>query len=123
MFTDNTQQIPSKLLPLAAVMLAGTVGSVTPLQAQDMTAEKTLKTVTVKDNAESPTAAKETLLVKKTGIAKGNQDIKDIPQTVTVLTEKLMSDQNMDDFRKVLKSTAGVTFLDHRLPIERKAEA
>lgn len=99
------------MLPLAAMMLAGSIGAAAPALAQDAAAEKTLKTVTVKDTAESPTAAKESLLVKKTGIAKGNQEIKDVPQTVTVLTEKLMSDQNMDDFRKVLKATAGVTFL------------
>ena len=73
---------PNKLLPLAAMMLAGSIGTA---QAQDA-AEKTLKTVTVRDTQESATAAKESLLVKKTGIAKGNQDIKDIPQTVTVMT-------------------------------------
>ncbi len=107
----NNTLPPAKMLPLAAMMLAGSIGAAAPALAQDATTEKTLKTVTVKDTAESPTAAKESLLVKKTGIAKGNQEIKDIPQTVTVLTEKLMSDQNMDDFRKVLKATAGVTFL------------
>ena len=107
----NTPAHPPKLLPLAAMMLAGSIGTATAqVTAQDST-EKTLKTVTVRDTTESPTLAKESLLVKKTGIAKGQQDIKDIPQTVTVMTEKLMSDQNMDDFRKVLKATAGVTFL------------
>ena len=107
----NTPTHPPKLLPLAAMMLAGSIGTATAqVTAQDST-EKTLKTVTVRDTTESPTLAKESLLVKKTGIAKGQQDIKDIPQTVTVMTEKLMSDQNMDDFRKVLKATAGVTFL------------
>ncbi len=107
----NNTLPPAKMLPLAAMMLAGSIGAAAPALAQDATTEKTLKTVTVKDTAESPTASKESLLVKKTGIAKGNQEIKDIPQAVTVLTEKLMSDQNMDDFRKVLKATAGVTFL------------
>ena len=96
------------LLPLAAMMLAGSLGA--SAQAQDAS-EKTLKTVTVRETQESPTAAKESLLVKKSGIAKGNQALKDIPQTVTVMTEKLMNDQNLDDFRKVLKATAGVTFL------------
>jgi catecholate siderophore receptor len=105
------QNPPHKLLPLATMMLAGSIGAATPALAQDAAAEKTLKTVTVKDNAESPTAAKETLLVKKTGIAKGNQELKDIPQTVTVMTEKLIGDRNLDDFREVLKTTAGVTFL------------
>ena len=98
---------PNKLLPLAAMMLAGSIGTA---QAQDA-AEKTLRTVTVRDAQESATAAKESLLVKKTGIAKGNQDLRDIPQTVTVMTEKLMDDRNLDDFREVLKTTAGVTFM------------
>ena len=96
------------LLPLAALMLAGSLG--TPALAQEAP-EKTLKTVTVHDTQESATAAKDNLLVRKTGIAKGNQELKDIPQTVTVMTEKLMDDRNLDDFREVLKTTAGVTFM------------
>ena len=96
------------LLPLAAMMLAGSLGA--SAQAQDAS-EKTLKTVTVREKQESPTAAKEGLLVKKTGIAKGKQALKDIPQTVTVMTEKLLDDRNLDDFREVLKTTAGVTFM------------
>jgi catecholate siderophore receptor len=100
-------QTPSHLLPLAALMLAGSMSAVQPALAQSE--EKTLKTVTVKDT-QDPNLSKESLLVKQTGIAKGNQQLKDIPQTVTVMTEKLMTDRNYDDFREVLKSTAGVTF-------------
>ena len=88
-------------------MLAGSVGVAQPALAQSE--EKTLKTVTVKDT-QDPNLSKESLLVKQTGIAKGNQQLKDIPQTVTVMTEKLMADRNYDDFREVLKTTAGVTF-------------
>jgi catecholate siderophore receptor len=102
-------QPPVKLLPLAALMLASSL-SVVQAGAQEVS-EKTLKTVTVKDAQESATAAKEGLLVQKSGIAKGNQALKDIPQTVTVMTEKLMSDRNLNDFREVLKTTSGVTFL------------
>ncbi len=98
---------PNNLLPLAALMLAGAMGAAQPALAQSD--EKTLKTVTVKDT-QDPNLSKENLLVKETGIAKGKQQIKDIPQTVTVMTEKLMADRNYDDFREVLKSTAGVTF-------------
>ncbi len=105
----NTPTTPPQILPLAALMLAGSLGATQAL-AQD-SAEKTLKTVTVQDTAESPTASKDGLLVKKTGIAKGNQQLKDIPQTVTVMTEKLMDDRNLDDLREVLKTTSGVTFL------------
>jgi len=93
---------------LAALMLAGSMGAAQPALAQS--AEQTLKTVTVKDT-QDPNLSKESLLVKHTGIAKGNQQLKDIPQTVTVMTEKLMADRNYDDFREVLKSTSGVTFL------------
>jgi catecholate siderophore receptor len=98
---------PCTILPLAAIMLAGSFDAASAEEAS----EKTLKTVTVKESEESPTASKEKFLVKKSGIAKGNQPIKDIPQTVTVMTEKLMADRNLDDFREVLKTTAGVTFL------------
>ena len=98
------------LLPLAAMMLAGSLGAPTQAIAQEAP-EKTLKTVTVHDTQESATAAKDNLLVRNTGIAKGKQALKDIPQTVTVMTEKLMDDRNLDDFREVLKTTAGVTFM------------
>jgi catecholate siderophore receptor len=107
----NTPSTPKKMLPLAAMMLASSIGTSSTQAFAQEGAEKTLKTVTVKDSAESPTAAKESLLVKKTGIAKGNQELKDIPQTVTVMTEKLMDDRNLDDLREVLKTTSGVTFL------------
>ncbi len=102
-----SSQTPSHLLPLAALMLAGSMGAAQPALAQSE--EKTLKIVTVKDS-QDPNLTKENLLVKQTNIAKGNQQLKDIPQTVTVMTEKLMADRNYDDFREVLKSTAGVTF-------------
>jgi len=93
------------LLPLGALMLAASVGSL----AQTAPAEKTLSTVTVKEQAE--VQGKDTLLIKQTTVGKGKQDIKDIPQSVTVFTEKLMADRNQDDFREVLRTTAGVTFL------------
>ena len=67
-----------------------------------------LPAVTVKESAE--VQSKDTLLLKKTTVGKGKQDIRDIPQSVTVFTEKLMNDRNQDDFRDVLRTTAGVTF-------------
>ncbi len=92
------------LVPLGALLLAASVSSwaQTPQEA-------TLSTVTVKETAE--VQSKDTVLTRKTTIGKGQQDIKDIPQSVTVFTEKLMADRNQDDFREVLRSTAGVTFL------------
>lgn len=92
------------LLPLGALMLAASVGS----WAQTTTPEATLSTVTVKEEAE--VQGKDSLLIKKTTVGKGKQDIKDIPQSVTIFSEKLMNDRNQDDFREVLRTTAGVTF-------------
>ena len=95
------------LLPLGAFMLAASMGAMAQAPSPQA-AQATLPTVTVKEASE--VQGKDTLRVKKTTIGKGNQDIKDIPQSVTVFTEKLMNDRNQDDFREVLRTTAGVTF-------------
>ncbi len=116
--SDSPAQAAGRLLPLAALMLAGTLGGATPAVAQEVTTpspaatgtEKTLQTVTVTDSPEE-TRGKETLRVTRTRIGKGEQALRDIPQTVTVMTERLMNDRNLDDFKEVLKTTAGVTFL------------
>lgn len=46
-----------------------------------------------------------------TGIAKGQQDLRDIPQAVTVLTEKLLDDRRTDTVQDALRQTGGVSFL------------
>ena len=110
----NAPHVPhgtsTKLLPVAAMLLASAMNTPTSARAQPV-AESTLKTVTVKDKVEPETASKESLLVRQSGIAKGRQELKDIPQTVTVMTEKLISDRNLYDFREVLRTTSGITFL------------
>lgn len=69
----------------------------------------TLPTVTVREQAEVP-QGKNTLRATTTSIGKGTQELRDIPQSVTVMTERLIDDRNLDDFREVLRNTAGVTF-------------
>ena len=120
-------QTPSKpLLPLGAMLLAGSLGSTALAQpaapapaasapaAQQAPAEAagTLPAVTVRDSAQDDgsTTSKTQLRATRTEIGKGNQALRDIPQSVTVMTEKLMSDRNLDDFREVLRTTAGVSF-------------
>lgn len=93
------------VLPLGALMLAASFGSL----AQQAPTGGTLPTVTVREQAEIP-QTKNQLRVRRTNIGKGNQEVKDIPQSVTVQTERLMDDRNLDNFREVLKTTAGVTF-------------
>ena len=86
-------------------MLAASVGS----WAQTSDAPSaTLSTVTVREKAQIQ--SKDTLQVQQTTIGKGNQALRDIPQSVTVFTERLMTDRNQDDFREVLRTTSGVTF-------------
>lgn len=46
-----------------------------------------------------------------TRIGKANQELRDVPQSVTVVTEKLIDDRNLDTLKDVLRSTSGVTFL------------
>lgn len=95
------------LLPLGALLLAGSVGA----WAQSGDNATTLPTVTVQGSAEADgPAAKTSLRAKTSHIGKGEQALRDIPQSVTVMTEHLIDDRNLDDFREVLKTTAGVTF-------------
>jgi len=95
------------LLPLGALMLAASVG----VQAQTAApAEKSLGTVTVKEQAETP-EGKDSVRATQTTIGKGKQQLRDIPQSVTVVTERLIDDRNLDTVKEALKNTAGITFL------------
>ena len=46
-----------------------------------------------------------------TTIGKGKQELRDIPQSVTVVTEKLIDDRHLDTLKDALHQTAGITFL------------
>lgn len=95
------------LLPLGAALLAGSMGALA--QQMDMAAVATLKPVIVKEQAEAP-EGKDALRATTTSIGKGKQALRDIPQSVTVVTEKLVDDRNLDTLKDVLHNTAGVTF-------------
>lgn len=95
-------------LPLGALLLAGSMGAMA--QTAPTGADSTLPTVVVREQAEAP-PSKNTLRASDTRIGKGQQALRDIPQSVTVMTEMLLNDRNLDDFREVLKTTAGITFL------------
>ncbi len=97
-----------KPLPLGAALLAGSLTAV-PALAQNQATAPTLGTVEVRDQAIG-SDAKTTLRATETSIGKGRQALRDIPQSVTVMTERLIDDRNLDDFREVLRTTAGVTF-------------
>ena len=90
------------------MLLSGSMGAL----AQEAPApeNKTLPTVTVKEKAE-PEEGRDSLRATRTGIARGTQELRDIPQSVTVVTEKLMDDRNLDTLKEVLQNTAGISFL------------
>jgi catecholate siderophore receptor len=94
-------------IPLGALLVAGSIGAM----AQQTTPEeeKTLKPVVIKERAEA-LEGKDALRATTTSIGKGKQLLRDIPQSVTVVTEKLIDDRNLDTLKEVLHNTAGVTF-------------
>lgn len=110
--SSNAETHAGGLLPLGAMLLAGSLGTAALAQAPAAgESAGTLGTVTVRDTAiGAPSTSKTQLRATRTEIGKGNQELRDIPQSVTVMTEKLIQDRNLDDFREVLRATAGVSF-------------
>ncbi len=93
-------------VPLGAMLLAGSMSAL----AQSNGSESTLTTVTVKEQAAAP-EGKDSLRATETTIGKGKQQLRDIPQSVTVVTEKLIDDRNLDTMKEALKNTGGISFL------------
>jgi len=70
--------------------------------------ETTLQPISVKGKVETDATS---VRATTSTIGKGNQDLRDIPQSVTVVTEKLIEDRRIDTLKEVLHQTAGVTFM------------
>lgn len=100
----------ASLLPLGALS-AGMGLLATPALAQSAgdaaVAAVTLQPVTVLGRAESDATS---LRATTSTIGKGNQELRDIPQSVTVLTGKLIEDRRIDTLKEALHQTAGISF-------------
>ena len=103
-------------LPLmsASALSAGLGIGFTSAQAQTTPAapaasDTVLPVIRAKVSAE-PTG-KEAVQATTTTIGKGKQDLRDVPQSVTVVTERLIDDRNLDTLKDALHNTAGVSFL------------
>jgi catecholate siderophore receptor len=102
------------LLPLGALaagfgLMMGSALAQTPVPTPPApAAEAALPTVHVKASAEE--SAKQTLQTNTSTIGKGRQDIRDIPQSLSVTTEKLIDDAKLDSLKQALHYTAGITF-------------
>lgn len=91
------------------MLLAGSLSSFAQ-EAPMPAAAATLPTVTVREKAEKE-EDRDTLRAVDSAIGKGKQALRDIPQSLTVVTEKLMDDRNLDTLKEALKNTAGISFL------------
>lgn len=96
------------LLPLGA--LAAGFGLASAALAQTAPAKEDNVLPTVRARASAEPQGKDAYQATETRIGKGKQDIRDIPQSLTVITEKLMDDRNYGNVKEVLKNTAGITF-------------
>lgn len=103
----------SALLPLGALAAGFSIAGAAVAQAEAPAPKEGSEAVmpAVRAKAASEPNGKNTLRATTTTIGKGEQKLRDIPQSVTVITERLMDDRNLDDIKDVLRNTAGVTFL------------
>ena len=95
------------LLPLGA-LAAGFALAQTPPAAN---ADQPTVLPAVKVKAQAEPQGKNEVQATTTTIGKGNQELRDIPQSITVVTERLIDDRNLDTLKETLKNTAGITFL------------
>ncbi|MFT3817275.1 MAG: TonB-dependent siderophore receptor [Rubrivivax sp.] len=81
---------------------------VPPMPPASAPADAEVPVITIKGAAED--RSKDSLRATKTSIGKGRQNIRDIPQSVTVMTEKLIDDATLDTLKQALHYSAGITF-------------
>ncbi|RZU00805.1 TonB-dependent receptor [Rivibacter subsaxonicus] len=118
--SSTTVRRPTRLLPLGALAAgfglaapavwaqATTAATDEPPAAQATPGALKLQRVEVHGNGERQ--GKDAYKADQTRIGKSQQDLKDIPQSVTVITEKLIDDTNADTLRGALHRAIGVTF-------------
>lgn len=59
---------------------------------------------------EAQKQGKDSVRATTTEIGKGKQALRDIPQSITVVTEKLIDDRNLETLKDALRNTAGISF-------------
>ena len=66
-----------------------------------------LKAISVKARRETD---QNSVRATTSTVGKGVQDLRDIPQSITIVTEKLIQDRKIDTLKEALHQTAGITF-------------
>ncbi|MET0335604.1 MAG: TonB-dependent siderophore receptor [Rhizobacter sp.] len=97
------QTAPAAPSPAAS---AASVPAAAP-SASSETGVTTLAPVPVKAKVESDATS---VRATTSTIGKGNQEIRDIPQSVTVMTEKLLDDRKLTTLKEALHHVAGISF-------------
>jgi len=80
-----------------------------PVGAASAPAEPVMPVIRAK--AAAVRTGKDNVQAITTHIGKGTQELRDIPQSVTVITERLIDDRNIDTLKEALHNTAGISFL------------
>jgi catecholate siderophore receptor len=65
----------------------------------------------VRASAAAEPAGKDAVQAQTTRIGKGQQDLRDLPQSLTVVTERLIDDRMLDTLKDVLRNTSGISRL------------
>jgi catecholate siderophore receptor len=90
---------------------ADTAASATSASSPEaVKATQALPNVTVKAKAERAPDSKQHYQAVTTTAGKGKQALKDIPQSITVITEKLMDDKNYDTLKSAMHAVTGIAF-------------
>ncbi|MDY0977078.1 TonB-dependent siderophore receptor [Massilia sp. CFBP9012] len=92
------------LSPLAAMAAAPAAPD-----APDEIATDAIPTVNITGKHDATTEKSKSFTTRSSTLFKGEQDIRDTPQPVTVITRQLMEERNMLDLTDVLTNTAGIT--------------
>lgn len=92
----------------AAPAAAPAASAAAPAAGASAPGVTTMSPVKVKAAAEE--GGRESYQSTTTRIGKGKQALRDVPQSVTVVTEKLIDDRNVDTMKEALKNTAGISF-------------
>ena len=104
---SQTTASENALLPLGALMLAASVSGWAQNPPTETADGKTLAPVTVTGTRDR---AAQTYQSGVTSVGKMPLAAKDIPQSLTIVNEKLLHDQGKDSLKSALENVVGITF-------------
>lgn len=102
---------PSPVAAAVLLLLIGpSIGTAQTAAPSAPAAEDAATLPAVKATARSEPSGKDSVRATTTRIGKGEQALRDVPQSITVITEKLLDDRALDTLKDALRTTGGVAF-------------